>query len=267
MSGESDAIERAALEALNATVGQDVDERADAIEHAMADALGKVAAKSVIYRSGETDPTKPYPPQYAPGRTMLMDDDPRLLKMPEKPTLMDFFRLRFTSGQQHLLQSAALALESGCDEKVVIACLLHDISVVGFIQADHGYWGAQLVEPYVDEEVSWAIRYHQALRFFADESVGYTYPEAYLKYFGKDFRPSEVMQRAHDYAKNHKWYMTARLVTMNDYYAFDPNKTVHLERFTDIIGRNFREPKEGLGNDNSSSSHMWRTIIAPTRFL
>ena len=54
------------------------------------------------------------------------------------------------------------------NEKIVLACLLHDIGVVGFIRCDHGYWGAQLIEPYVDEEVSWAIRMHQALRFFPD---------------------------------------------------------------------------------------------------
>jgi len=58
-----------------------------------------------------------------------------------------------------------------------LACLLHDIAIAGFIRSDHGYWGAQLLEPYVDEEVAWAIRYHQALRFFADESVGYRYPD------------------------------------------------------------------------------------------
>jgi hypothetical protein len=34
-----------------------------------------------------------------------------------------------------------------------LACLLHDISTIGFIRGDHGYWGAQLVEPYVDGEV------------------------------------------------------------------------------------------------------------------
>lgn len=260
-------IEAAAMRALRETQDQDIDHQADAIEHAMAEELGKIAVKSVIYTSGEIDPTTARLPQTKPGQVLLMDEDPRLQKMPTKPTLIDFFRLRFSPAKQHLLQSAALALEKGCDEKVVMACLLHDISVVGFIQADHGYWGAQLVEPYVDEEVSWAIRYHQALRFFPDESVGYGYPEAYIRYFGKDFKPSKVMQEAHDYARNHKWYMTARLVTMNDLYSFDPDKHIEIEAFTDIIGRNFKQPVEGLGYDHSPSAHMWRTIIAPTRFL
>ena len=33
-------------------------------------------------------------------------------------------------------------------EKTILARLLHDISNAIFIKSDHGYWGAQLVEPY-----------------------------------------------------------------------------------------------------------------------
>ena len=65
--------------------------------------------------------------------------------------------------------------------------LLHDIAVAGLISSDHGYWGAQMVAPYVDEEVAWAVEKHEALRYFADESVGYSYPEAYIAYFGPDY--------------------------------------------------------------------------------
>ena len=115
------------------------------------------------------------------GRHLMMGDDPRLPKMPAQPRLADFFRHRFVPlVANHLLQSARLAKKAGLDERVVMACLLHDIAMAGLITSDHGYWGAQLIEPYVDEEVSWAVRYHQALRYFPDESVGYTYPEAYI---------------------------------------------------------------------------------------
>jgi hypothetical protein len=54
--------------------------------------------------------------------------------------------------------------------------------------------------------------------------------------------------------------MTSRLICVNDIYSFDPNAKVNLDDFVDIIGRNFRQPKEGLGLDNSPSAHMWRTI-------
>ena len=67
------------------------------------------------------------------------------------------------------MHSARLALRNGHEDKMVIVCLLHDIAVDGFIRSDHGHWGGQLIEPYVDEEMSGAIRMHQALRSFPDE--------------------------------------------------------------------------------------------------
>jgi len=42
---------------------------------------------------------------------------------------------------------------------------------------------------------------------------------------------------------------------------------VELEEFTDVVGRHFRQPKEGLGFDRSPAAHMWRTINWPTRYL
>src|SRR5215468_5939185 len=147
-------------------------ERAEAAEHAMSQELDRVVVKSVIFSSGERNPTQPVPRPPDQGKQYMMGHDPRLPRMPDKPTLFDFFRYRF-GPSTHVLQSARLAQKNGADEKVVLACLLHDIAIMGFIRSDHGYWSAQLVEPYVDPEVSWAIRHHQALRFFADEAAGY----------------------------------------------------------------------------------------------
>ena len=87
-----------------------------------------------------------------------MKHDPRLPRMPERPTLFDFFKYRFGPAL-HMLQSARLAQKNGVSEKLVLACLIHDIGNIGFIRADHGYWAAQLIEPYVDEEVAFAVRY------------------------------------------------------------------------------------------------------------
>jgi hypothetical protein len=241
-------------------------ERAERAEHAMSQELDRVVVKSVIFTSGERDPRLPVQRPPDDGRRYLMGADPRLARMPERPTLFDFFRYRF-GPSAHLLQSARLAQKNGASEKVILACLLHDIAIAGFIRCDHGYWSAQLLEPYVDEEVSWAIRYHQALRFFPDEAVGYRYPDLYIKLFGPDYEPEPHIQEAYRYASSHKWYMTSRLITVNDLYAFDPAVRVELEEFTDVVGRNFRQPKEGLGFDQSPSSHMWRTINAPTRYL
>jgi hypothetical protein len=61
--------------------------------------------------------------------------------------------------------------------------------------------------------------------------------------------------------------MTGRLVTLNDLYSFEPDVHVEIEEFTDILGRNFKQPVEGLGWDNSPCAHIWRSIIRPNKFL
>ncbi|HXM84412.1 MAG TPA: HD domain-containing protein [Stellaceae bacterium] len=248
--------------------GKSLSARADELEHAEIEALEAVPCSSVIYTSGEKDPTAPVLTPFirADGKPLLMSHDKRLKRMPDKPHLLDFFKYRFFPAN-HVLQSATLAKKAGHPEKVILACLLHDISIMGFIRGDHGYWAAQLVAPYVDEEVAWAIRSHQVLRFFPDPDVGYEYPALYVKLFGEGYRPEPYIQAAYEKLRQHKWYMTGRLITINDIYAFDPNAKVDMADFTDIIGRNFRQPEAGLGFDDSPSAHMWRTINWPTRAL
>ena len=191
-------------------------------------------------------------------------DHARLEPMPDRPTLLDFFELRFA--KRHVCQSAARALRLGMGEETVLACLLHDV-VLDLIRPDHGWWGAQFLAPYVSEKVAWAIRYHQALRFYPDPSVGYEYPEFYIDMFGADYTPDPYIEEAYRYARNHKWYMEARNITVNDDYSFDSNVRVSMEPFVDIIGRRFKQPKEGLGYDGSPTAHMWRTLIHPERPL
>lgn len=245
-------------------------QRADALEEKMARDLDHIVIKSRLhmYADGNMGPSPAAGPllKAHPGAKLMMADDPRLPAMPEVPTLVDFFKYRF-GPSMHLLQSAHHAKKAGLPEKLVLACLLHDIAVVGFIRGDHGYWGAQLVEPYVDEESAWAIRAHQVLRFYPDPSVGYEYPQNYLDWFGADYRPDPYIEEDYKRMRNHKWYMSGRLITMNDIYSFDPNLHVELDEFVDIIGRNFKQPSQGLGYDNSPVAHMWRAIIRPAKYL
>jgi len=206
----------------------------------------------------------------APSGRWLMGEDPRLPPMPEAPTLMDFFERRILldrRGGNHLLQSAMLAKENGLPEPMVLACLLHDVSVICLMRTDHGYWGSQLVAPYVSDEVAWAIKSHQALRFFPDPDLGYEYPASYVRFFGEDYAPPAHIREEYARARKHKWYMSGMQICLNDLYAFDPDKKVELGEFEDIIGRNFKQPKEGLGFDSSPVAHMWRTIISPNNFL
>jgi hypothetical protein len=202
------------------------------------------------------------------GAVFMMGQNPALPVMPEKPTLLDFFHYRFCDITfRHLLQSAKYAMDAGQSEKVVIACLLHDISNGALLRTDHGYWGAQMIAPYVSEEISWAVKYHQALRYFADEAAGFKYPDAYNQFFGPDYRPPEYLQQAHREARDHKWYMTSRLITIYDIYSFEEGVEIDPAIFTDLIGRHWKQPEEGLGFDNSPVAHMWRTMIWPNNFL
>jgi hypothetical protein len=89
----------------------------------------------------------------------------------------------------------------------------------------------------------------------------------YINNFGADYKPEPYIVRDYERARNHKWYMSARLICVNDIYAFDPNAKVNLDDFVDLVGRNFRQPEEGLGFDDSPSAHMWRTLMWPTRYL
>jgi hypothetical protein len=262
----------AAAAAAGFTAGMTATQKADAIEAraaadleaAMARQAGRTRVRPLLCHVGEQGPfgwegKSPY----------LQGDDPKLPPMPQRPGILDFFTQRVNVspvGSSHLVQSATLALKAGLPEKTVVACLLHDFGML-LIRADHGYWAADLIGPYVAPEISWAVRYHQALRFFPDESVGYRYPESYVRYFGADYQPEPYIVADANYARKHRWYMTARMICVNDLYAFDPNAVVSFDPFVDLLGRHFRNPREGLGFDGHRVAHMWRTLIWPNNFL
>jgi hypothetical protein len=199
-----------------------------------------------------------------------------LSAMPAKPTLMDFLQKRITL-TQHLVGSATWAQKQGLPETVVIACLLHDIGE-SLLRPDHGYWGEAMIRPYVSEEVAWSVRAHQALRFYADPAAGYNGPTGvYETLFGPGYKPDDYIEAAHKEALASKWYGTARSITVADQETpsqkqlydqstapFQPLDPVQL---TDVIGRNFKQPAEGLGYDGSPAAHMWRTLVHPTRPL
>src|SRR5207247_8598007 len=173
-----------------------LNERADAIERKRSDELDVLISKSALFNiaAGKLGATGVGAGLgIKEGKHQLDDDDPRLPKMPATPTLLDYFECR-ANGINHMLQSATHALKASMPEKTILACLLHDIANAIFIKSDHGYWGAQLVEPYVDEEVSWAVRAHQALRFFPDESIGYSYSEMYVIHLGPYLHTEHCIQ-------------------------------------------------------------------------
>ena len=232
----------------------------------LADELEDALIETSTPKPEQQEPKKRANIRRGAGGIFDKDRIPDLAALPARPTLIDFFRHRFGGFGLHGLRSARHALDAGQDEIHVIAALLHD-TVQSIVRADHGYWGADFVAPYVDERVAWGIRFHQALRFFPDDSVGYEYPELYVRMFGENFEPEPYVHAAYSEARRHRWYLHARMITVNDTYGFDENVNPSIDDFTDIIGRHFRQPREGLGYDGSPSAHMWRTLINPDRPL
>jgi hypothetical protein len=242
--------------------------KAEALEHYLSDLLDAAtghghlhAEEQVVAAPPEATSRRGTGSLFVPSGPANDRKMPQLAPMPDKPTLVDFFNLRWAPAN-HVLQSATRALKTGMSEETVLACLMHDV-VQNLIKVDHGWWGAQMIRPYVSEKIAWAIQYHQALRFYPDPQNGYEYPELYVRIYGKDYVPPPYIKAAYEHAKKHKWYIEARLVTVNDLYAFEPGAQVSLDPFIDIIGRHFKQPKEGLGYDNSPTAHMWRTMMFP----
>src|SRR5918911_4243658 len=90
-------------------------QRADALEEHMMHELEHIITKSVLFNLAdgkvEIENGAALKAKH-PGKYMLMGADPRLPAMPEKPTLVDYFKHRFAQ-TAHLLQSATHALKAG----------------------------------------------------------------------------------------------------------------------------------------------------------
>lgn len=121
-----DALTRRAMARAAITDAMSIDQKADALEDALSDALDVM----VMPPGALAHPQFPVPRDEFPKGTVQMHREPRLPQMPERPTLMDFFKLRWAPAS-HVLQSAALARKNGYGDRIILACLLHDISVHG----------------------------------------------------------------------------------------------------------------------------------------
>jgi predicted HD phosphohydrolase len=130
------------------------------------------------------------------------------------------------NGYDHSLQAATRALRAGEPDDMIVACLLHD-SAVGIAPANHGQVAAEILRPYVSEEVYWVVKHHgivQKLQMVnhpywgsgvAEETVG-------------PLRSSPHFER------------TVKFCTDYDGASFEPDyDTLPLEAFREQIGRVF----------------------------
>jgi hypothetical protein len=241
----------------------DHEAKAEALEHYMEDKLDEMVAAQqpekfpTVAEIEAQITTRPYRRGAGSVFTGQRGENVKLIEpMPAKPTLNDFFRLRFAPAN-HVLQSATRAMKTGMSQEI-IACLLRLRAV-----ADQA--GSRLVSAavraHIPEKSAFAIRHHQTLRFYADDDAG-TVPGSCT---GSSATTISRQHRGHlQDAQNHKWH-EPRLVTVND-------RRVRSERqgIDRAVPGHHRPPlsnRRYSSYDNSPSAHMWWTLPGPDNHL
>ena len=126
----------------------------------------------------------------------------------------------------HALQTATRAERDGASEELIIAALCHDIGKAISIQ-NHPAIAAEILKPYVSEEVYEVVRTHQDFQGRHYYALMGMDPEARAKY------------------RNESWYRLAEQFTDEwDQASFDPNyDTLPLSYFEPMIDRVFAVPR------------------------
>jgi predicted HD phosphohydrolase len=118
----------------------------------------------------------------------------------------------------HALQTATLAEKAGAEPEMVFAALCHDIGKVVSV-FNHPAIAAEMIRPYVSEDVYHVIRVHQDFQ-----------GKHYYHHFGKD--PDARAQY-----RGEPWYdLAAQFADEWDQIAFDPDaETYPLEHFEPLV--------------------------------
>ena len=127
---------------------------------------------------------------------------------------------------EHALQSATRARRDGADDDWVVATLLHDIGD-GLAPQNHDRFAAEVLRPFVREEVTWVIEHHGAFQMiYYAEHLGWN-PEDRQR-----FADSPHYQTCVDFCE--RW----------DQSSFDPDyDSDSLESFAEAVERVFaRKP-------------------------
>jgi predicted HD phosphohydrolase len=118
----------------------------------------------------------------------------------------------------HSLQTATRAERAGADKEIVVASLCHDIGKAVSV-FNHPAIAAEILRPYVREEVYWMIQVHQDFQ-----------GKHYYGHFGGDPNARE-QYRGHPH-----FALAARFADEWDQAAFDPDyDTLPLEHFEPLV--------------------------------
>jgi len=126
----------------------------------------------------------------------------------------------------HCLQTATLAEQAGADDEVIVASLCHDIGKAISVP-NHGPIAAEMLRPYVRDEVYRTIMHHQDFQ-----------GRHYYAYFGKS---TDLREQFRD----EPWFALCEQFTDDwDQVAFDPNgHTEPLEHFEPLVRTVFARPR------------------------
>lgn len=146
---------------------------------------------------------------------------------------------------RHSRQSATRALRNGEPVDMVVAALLHDIGDV-LAPENHSALAADVIAPYVDEEITWVIRHHGVFQ-------GYYY----FHHLGLDrnarerYRESPFYDRCVDFCANY------------DQNCFDPDHDdLPLEDFRPMVAEVFSRPSR-LGVETAEHENPPRQTPTP----
>lgn len=127
---------------------------------------------------------------------------------------------------EHALQTATRAERAGGDKEIVAAALCHDIAKA-ISEPNHPAVAAELLRPYVRDEVAWMVQVHQNFQ-----------GRYYYEYLGKD-------PDAREQHRGHPAYdLAEQFADEWDQTSFDPAyDTLPLEHFEPLVREIFAAPQ------------------------
>jgi predicted HD phosphohydrolase len=127
---------------------------------------------------------------------------------------------------QHSLQAATRAERDGADEEMIAAALLHDIGD-DLAPYNHAAMAAEIVRPYVREEVAWIVAQHGLFQAYY-----------YAHHTGGDRDAREAL-------RGHPWFgACAAFCERWDQASFDPDYNAWpIGHFEPLLDQVFRRPK------------------------
>jgi len=130
---------------------------------------------------------------------------------------------------EHGLQSATRACREGADIDWVVGALLHDVGD-GLAPQNHDRFAAEVIRPFVREEVSWVVEHHGIFQMFY-----YAHQYGWDKDARERFKDHPCFQSCADFCE--RW----------DQSSFDPDyKSESLEFFEpmvrEVFGRKAYDP-------------------------